>query len=86
MLDEGNIMKKFILVSTAVLAMWAIGTTAHAQTWVNGYYKSNGTYVQGHHRSSPNNSVSDNYSYKGNNNPYTGETGTKTYGCYPYCD
>ena len=43
---------------------------------VDGYYKSNGTYVQPHHRSSPNNTTSDNYSHKGNVNPYTGQKGT----------
>ncbi|MFZ3071917.1 MAG: hypothetical protein WA162_01595 [Thermodesulfobacteriota bacterium] len=43
--------------------------------WVNGYYKSNGTYVEGYYRSSPNNSVLDNYSTKGNSNPYTLEKG-----------
>lgn len=46
---------------------------------VNGYYRSNGTYVQSYERSDPNSTVTDNYSYKGNVNPYTGETGTNYY-------
>ena len=34
-----------------------------------------GTYVQGHYQSNPNDSKADNWSSKGNLNPYTGETG-----------
>lgn len=48
-----------------------------AQTWVNGYYKSDGTYVPGHFRSNSNNTTLDNYSTKGNVNPFTGERGYK---------
>lgn len=48
-----------------------------ADTYVNGYTKSNGTYVKGHYRSSPNSSKNDNWSTKGNTNPYTGRAGTK---------
>ncbi len=32
--------------------------------------------VSGYHRSSPNGIVTDNYSFKGNVNPYTGKVGT----------
>lgn len=53
--------------------------------WVNGYYKSNGTYVEGYYRTRPNNTNSDNFSTKGNVNPYTGRTGTiSSDGGYPY--
>ncbi len=47
--------------------------------WVNGYTRKNGTYVSGYYRSDPNNTVTDNYSYKGNTNPYTGKKGTNYY-------
>lgn len=50
---------------------------ANADTWVNGYTKSNGTVVQGHYRSSPNNTRYDNWSSRGNVNPYTGRVGTR---------
>ena len=53
-----------------------------ADTYVNGYYRSNGTYVAPHYRSSPNSTVTDNWSYKGNTNPYTGETGSNSYDSY----
>lgn len=45
--------------------------------YVNGYYRSNGTYVNPHYRSAPNNTTLDNYSTRGNYNPYTGVTGTR---------
>lgn len=44
---------------------------------VKGYTKKNGTYVAPHYRSSPNRTKADNWSHKGNVNPYTGEVGTK---------
>lgn len=47
-----------------------------ADVHVRGHYRSNGTYVQPHYRSSPNGTVLDNYSTKGNVNPYTGKEGT----------
>lgn len=47
------------------------------QVYVSGYTKSNGTYVQGHYRTAPNNTVNDNWSTRGNVNPYTGKSGYK---------
>jgi len=44
---------------------------------VKGYYSKVGTYVQPHMRSAPNGSKADNWSTKGNVNPYTGLEGTK---------
>lgn len=45
--------------------------------FVDGYTRSDGTYVEGHYRSSPNDTVSDNYSTEGNVNPYTDEEGNR---------
>ena len=45
---------------------------------VRGYTKKNGTYVQPHMRTNPNKTRMDNYSTRGNVNPYTGKTGTKS--------
>ena len=53
---------------------------------VNGYFKSNGTYVAPYVRSDSNSTVKDNYSYKGNTNPYTGKTGTDYYKSSPSSD
>ena len=55
----------------------SIANVAIADTWVNGYYKSNGTYVKGHYRSDSNGTKRDNWSTSGNINPYTGKRGTK---------
>lgn len=43
---------------------------------VKSYVKSNGTVVQGHMRSAPDKTGGNNFSTKGNVNPYTGEAGT----------
>jgi hypothetical protein len=46
--------------------------------FVHGYTKKNGTYVKPHHRTRPNKTKKDNWSTKGNVNPYTGKKGTKS--------
>jgi hypothetical protein len=43
---------------------------------VNGYTRKDGTYVQPYHRTSPDSNPYNNYSTRGNTNPYTGQTGT----------
>lgn len=53
-------------------------TAALADTYVHGYTRKDGTYVNGHYRSDPDNSYNNNYSVRGNTNPYTGEAGTKS--------
>lgn len=51
--------------------------SVEAASRVRGYYKSStGSYVMPHYRTSPNRSRFDNYSTKGNYNPYTGKKGT----------
>lgn len=57
-------------------------TITLVSTHVRGYYRNNGTYVAPHYRSSPNNTKADNWSTKGNYNPYTGKQGTRTYDDY----
>ena len=49
-----------------------------ANVSVKGYTRADGTYVAPHVRSSPNGTASDNWTTKGNVNPYTGKVGTKT--------
>jgi hypothetical protein len=61
-----------LLVGTMI-----VPTIASAQVHVRGYTRSDGTYVAPHYRSSPNSTTSDNYSTRGNVNPYTGEAGTR---------
>jgi hypothetical protein len=59
-----------------------ISSLVQSDTYVNGYYRKDGTYVNGHYRSNPNASKGDNWSTKGNINPYTGSRGTKDYDNY----
>ncbi len=71
---KSEIMKNLIITLVFIL----VSSFSFSQSvWVNGYTKSNGTYVQSHYRTAPNNTVNDNYSTKGNINPYTGKKGTK---------
>lgn len=45
---------------------------------VRGHYNSNGSYTEPHYRSNPNSTQLDNYSTRGNTNPYTGSTGSRS--------
>ncbi len=47
-----------------------------APTYVNPHVRSNGSYVGGHYRSRQNDSTFDNFSTRGNVNPYTGKRGS----------
>ena len=64
---------KLLLAALALI----FSTAVLADTQVKGYYKKNGTYVEPHYRSSPNSTSTDNFSTKGNVNPYTGKEGTR---------
>lgn len=66
-------MKKLLLA--LLLTLFAVPALA-GDVFVNGYFRSNGTYVQPYHRTSPNNTLLDNYSTKGNINPWTGKAGS----------
>jgi hypothetical protein len=69
-----------------ILFLTALTTVAFADTWVHSYTKSDGTYVPGHYRTDANDTKDDNYSTKGNVNPYTGTDGYKPrdYDCSPH--
>ncbi|WP_200931093.1 hypothetical protein [Duganella sp. Leaf61] len=64
-------MKK-ILMALALLVSYG----AVAQVSVHGYTKKDGTYVQPHQRTAPDSTINNNYSTKGNVNPYNGKAGT----------
>lgn len=44
---------------------------------VRGYFRRDGTFVQPHHRSAPDGNVYNNWSTKGNINPFSGKEGTR---------
>ena len=75
---ELRLYNEKILLS-AIFVVFSL-SPVFADTWVNGYTKSYGTYVQGHYRSSPDSYKNNNWSKSGNSNPYTGKSGTRTYG------
>jgi Bacterial SH3 domain len=58
------------------LFIFLLALTINAQVHVRGYTRSDGTYVAPYMRSTPNSTPTDNYSYPGNTNPYTGKTAT----------
>jgi hypothetical protein len=70
-------MKRVVMI-LVIFASLVLISQAMAQTYVDGYYRSNGTYVAPHYRSSPNSTTQDNWSTKGNTNPITGQPGYRS--------
>lgn len=72
-------MKHLIATAAITIALFSTAAPAFAKTTkVSSYYKpSTSTYVSSYYKTSPNNTKLDNYSTKGNYNPYTGKVGTK---------
>ncbi len=69
-------MKKILSALLVISILIFAGSAFAKDTYVKGYNRNNGTYVQPHYRTSPDNSLHNNYSTKGNVNPYTGRKGT----------
>jgi len=72
-------MKKVLFMMTVLFLSSALISGNAFAGQVEGYYRSNGTYVAPHYRSNPNSTVTDNYNFKGNINPYTGREGHNYY-------
>jgi hypothetical protein len=64
-----------ILITFMLLIQSCSERHSSSDVHVNGYRKSNGTYVALHYRTAPNNTKNDNYSTRGNVNPYNGKIG-----------
>jgi len=74
-------MNRLILCALVILT----AGQAFADTYVRGYTRKDGTYVQPHMRSDRNGTTLDNWSTRGNVNPYTGQQGTRDpYPSYNY--
>lgn len=73
---RGAFMKKAVIC--AVLSLVVFPSLLCAE-YVSGYFRKDGTHVSGYNRSESNSTVRDNYSYHGNENPYTGESGSNYY-------
>lgn len=71
-------MKKLVLVLALLVGFLSFSPSAEARTIrVKGYYKpSTGRYVAPHYKTTPNRSKFDNFSTRGNYNPYSGQRGT----------
>lgn len=74
-------MTKFIII---LILLFNYSTVQAKSASVKGHWKDTNhdgvkdTYIAPYQRTSPNKSKSDNYSSKGNYNPYTGDFGTKS--------
>lgn len=65
--------------AAAAQAQYGYGTGSNSRSHtVSPYVNSYGTTVRGSHATNPNNTQMDNYSTRGNINPYTGAVGTRT--------
>lgn len=67
-------MKKILLMLGLLLMCTPL---VSADTYVEGYYRKDGTYVAPHYRSDADGRTDNNWSEKGNQNPYTGKWGNK---------
>jgi hypothetical protein len=74
----------YILLSLACIFTFQSGAIAQRSSrsrggdvYVKPYFRKDGTFVDGHMRSSPDKDFYNNWSTKGNVNPYTGKEGTK---------
>ncbi len=74
-------MKK-ILIFMITFLMVVPFSQAEAVVSVKGYYRKDGTYVAPHYRSDPDGIKTNNWSYPGNTNPYTGKTAGGSVGSY----
>lgn len=73
-------MRIFIL-TIALLCLTAV--SAFSVVYVDGYTRQDGTMVPSHYRSDPDGNPFNNFSTRGNYNPYTGQRGTvNPYGQY----
>ena len=70
-------MMKKLVIAVAGLALLASAAHAQGTHTTRGYTTSNGTVVSPYVATNPNGTTSDNFSTRGNTNPYTGRPGTR---------
>jgi hypothetical protein len=69
-------MKFSTLTGALAVALLSATSASARDVHVDGYYRKNGTYVQPHTRTAPDSNPYNNYSTRGNMNPYNGKEGT----------
>ncbi len=71
--------KQFLSIILGLLSTFLTAQTTNPQSaTTKAYTKKNGTYVAPAHKTVSNSTQRDNYSTKGNSNPYTGKSGTRS--------
>lgn len=68
-------MLRRLVLSLVVLT--TLASAVFAQVHVRGYTRQDGTYVPPHYRTAPDHTPFNNWSTRGNVNPYTGQSGTR---------
>lgn len=76
-----NIKRIILFVSALAVIFGGVisASSADASTRIRGYYRKSGTYVAPHYRSDSDGYRWNNWSTKGNYNPYTGSKGYRNY-------
>ena len=69
-------MKKIIAIALILVAVTATEALARRVHVRGSYLKRTGTYVAPHYRTAPDHSRYNNWSARGNTNPYSGKSGT----------
>ncbi len=67
----------FAMIGAVASTIAVTPASAASSHYVRGYTTKNGTYVAPHRQTKPNGLKVDNWSTKGNVNPFTGKSGTK---------
>lgn len=62
-------------LALALLVGFAATSSVQAQVHVDGHVRRDGTYVPPHYRTAPDDTRMNNWSTRGNTNPYTGQPG-----------
>ena len=72
-------VKKLIFAVLALAFLTVFSTDAFAYRYTGGHYRSNGAYVQPYRSSTPDGFRWNNWSSRGNVNPFTGRRGSRSW-------
>lgn len=73
-----NLMRSVVSIAATIFLAVLFVIPAEASEHVRGHMKKDGKYVAPHNRTNANSTQRDNWSSKGNSNPYTGKRGHKS--------
>jgi len=80
MISAGVALVAMLSTTSAMANGYSYGySSSPGSVYVQPHIRDNGSYVQGHYRTRPDSTRSNNWSSKGNVNPYTGKRGTLRY-------